>query len=301
MSLNSYATLPSGHSRYNVPSRQLQDVYVKVDGLNVCYLGIIIAYSSFAPIPVLRKQRDVSAQLFQGHIKPSRKPAHVIGLPFSTFAAILFLAAGVGMVFYFRYEKARVERLRVAEAAKGVGRPKVGGKFELLDQDGRRFSSEEDMKGRFSLVYFGFTHCPDICPEELDKMAQMIDLVRASTTASSSSSSDLTTLLPLFITCDPARDTPSVLKTYLKEFHDGIIGLTGTWEQIKAVCKAYRVYFSTPEGVKPGMDYLVDHSIYFYLMDPEGDFIEAIGRQHSAEKAAQIIIEHMGDWKGRAR
>ena len=73
-------------------------------------------------------------------------------------------------------------------------------------------------------------------------------------------------LLPIFITCDPARDTPAVLKHYLAEFHPGLVGLTGTWEQVRDVCKAYRVYFSTPEGVKPGMDYLVDHSIYFYLM-----------------------------------
>lgn len=73
-------------------------------------------------------------------------------------------------------------------------------------------------------------------------------------------------LLPIFITCDPARDTPSVLHSYLSEFHPSIIGLTGTWEQIKDVCRKYRVYFSTPEGATPGMDYLVDHSIYFYLM-----------------------------------
>ena len=112
-------------------------------------------------------------------------------------------------------------------------------------------------------VYFGFTHCPDICPEELDKMASMLDLVNE---ALPSSNSQNPPLLPLFITCDPARDTPSVLKTYLKEFHPNMIGLTGTWEQIKAVCKLYRVYFSTPQGVQPGMDYLVDHSIYFYLM-----------------------------------
>lgn len=172
----------------------------------------------------------------------------------------------------------------------------------------------------------------------------MIDLVSPSAEpASSSPSSPSSTsarpgLLPLFITCDPARDTPSVLKSYLSEFHPSILGLTGTWEQIRQVCKAYRVYFSTPEGVKPGMDYLVDHSIYFYLMggfsgwgcsnfhshllptrkifkqtfhlsqrltrhpfflaaDPEGDFIEAIGRQHSAEKASRIIKEHMSDWK----
>ncbi|KAL8796794.1 MAG: hypothetical protein Q9195_000877 [Heterodermia aff. obscurata] len=209
--------------------------------------------------------------------------------PFSARAAVLFFTAGCSMLIYFRYEKERVERQRVADMSKGAGRPKVGGEFHLLDHEGRAFS-DGDMKGGFSLVYFGFTHCPDICPEELDKMARMIDLASPSTSPSP--------LLPLFITCDPARDTPSVLKTYLAEFHPSILGLTGTWQQIKDVCKKYRVYFSTPEGAKPGMDYLVDHSIYFYLMDPEGDFIEAIGRQHSPETAARIIKEHMGDWKG---
>lgn len=122
-------------------------------------------------------------------------------------------------------------------------------------------------------MYFGFSHCPDICPEELDKMARMIDLVASTTRSKIStlsfvdpSSPKRSPLLPVFITCDPARDTPSVLKSYLAEFHPGIVGLTGTWEGIKDVCKKYRVYFSTPEGAKPGMDYLVDHSIYFYLM-----------------------------------
>lgn len=124
-------------------------------------------------------------------------------------------------------------------------------------------------------------------------MARMIDLVRASPSNTSSTPE----LLPLFITCDPARDTPAVLKEYLAEFHPGIIGLTGSWEDIKSVCKKYRVYFSTPEGVKQGQDYLVDHSIYFYLMDPEGDFVEAIGRQHSPEAAASIIGAHVKDWK----
>jgi protein SCO1/2 len=73
-------------------------------------------------------------------------------------------------------------------------------------------------------------------------------------------------ILPIMITCDPARDNPKVLKEYLAEFHPDFIGLTGTHEQIKDTCKAYRVYFSTPKDVKPGQDYLVDHSIYFYLM-----------------------------------
>lgn len=138
--------------------------------------------------------------------------------------------------------------------------------------DLQRVSRGEKADKIYLQVYFGFSHCPDICPEELDKMAQMIDLV-ASTTQSrigSMSFVDPSTrkapLLPIFITCDPARDTPAVLKNYLAEFHPGIVGLTGAWAQVKDVCKRYRVYFSTPEGVKPGMDYLVDHSIYFYLM-----------------------------------
>lgn len=105
-------------------------------------------------------------------------------------------------------------------------------------------------------------------------------------------------LLPILITCDPARDSPAVLKPYLAEFHKDIVGLTGTWEQIQDVCKKYRVYFSTPVEVKAGQDYLVDHSIYFYVMDPEGDFVEAIGRQHTAEEASRLIVDHVKDWKG---
>lgn len=212
-------------------------------------------------------------------------------------------------------------------------------------------------------VYFGFSHCPDICPDELDKMSRMIDLINGPPTAStspippppqppsptdptsSSSSSTVSTsspptpqparppLLPIFISCDPARDTPAVLTSYLREFHPSLVGLTGTWQQVKDVCRAYRVYFSTPEGVKPGQDYLVDHSIYFYLMgeflrvcailppkprnirkcrqhvqffandnmtkktDPDGDFVECLGRQHTPESAAKIIKEHMSDWR----
>ncbi|KZF20442.1 SCO1-SenC-domain-containing protein, partial [Xylona heveae TC161] len=201
----------------------------------------------------------------------------------------LFLLAGAGLIVYFRYEKSRMERKRVTEATKGVGKPKVGGDFELVDQNGNKFTGE-DMKGKYALVYFGFTHCPDICPEELDKMADMIDLVKEK---------NGNVMRPVFITCDPARDTPAVTKSYLQEFHPDLIGLTGTWEQIKAVCKLYRVYFSTPPNVKPGQDYLVDHSIYFYLMDPEGDFVEAIGRQHTAARAAEIISAHVNDWRGK--
>lgn len=165
------------------------------------------------------------------------------------------------MTFYFRYEKARMARARIAEANKGIGKPLVGGAFHLTDHNGKDFT-QEDLKGKYSLVYFGFTHCPDICPEELDKMAGMIDQVKEKHGEG--------VMRNVFISCDPARDTPEVIRRYLAEFHEDILGMTGTWQEVKDVCKAYRVYFSTPADVKPGQDYLVDHSIYFYLMGKFG-------------------------------
>lgn len=176
--------------------------------------------------------------------------------PFSWQAGLLFLVAGAGVTLYFRYEKERMGRQRVASHSKGMGRPLVGGPFKLVDQNNQPFT-ENSLKGKYSLVYFGFTHCPDICPEELDKMAGMIDNVKKQ---------HGNVLLPVFISCDPARDTPEVIKEYLQEFHEDMVGLTGKWEEVKNACKQYRVYFSTPPDVKPGQDYLVDHSIYFYLM-----------------------------------
>ncbi|KAL2150332.1 hypothetical protein VTH82DRAFT_8008 [Thermothelomyces myriococcoides] len=211
--------------------------------------------------------------------------------PFSWKAGLLFVITAAGLVWYFENEKERMKRKRIAESTKGVGKPKVGGPFELIDQNGNKFT-DADLKGRYSLVYFGFTHCPDICPDELDKMARMFDLVQEKRPGF---------LTPVFVTCDPARDGPKELKEYLVEFHPKFVGLTGTYEQIKAMCKAYRVYFSTPSNVKPGQDYLVDHSIYFYLMDPDGDFVEALGRQHSPEQGAKIILDHMKDWKGTVK
>ncbi|KAJ5116333.1 Synthesis of cytochrome c oxidase Sco1/Sco2 [Penicillium angulare] len=213
--------------------------------------------------------------------------------PFSWKAALLFVLTGAGMVVYFRVEKARLERKRIAEMSKGVGKPKVGGPFVMKDLDGNEFTAE-DLKGKYSFVYFGFTHCPDICPDELDKMAEIIDKVNEAT-------GDPKLFKPVFITCDPARDTPEVLRAYLQEFHPGIAGLTGTYDQVKHVCKQYRVYFSTPRDVKAGEDYLVDHSIYFYLMDPDNDFVECIGRQDTPESATKVIMEHINDWKRNGR
>ena len=193
-------------------------------------------------------------------------------------------------------------RARIAEANKGIGKPLVGGPFTLTDHSGQTFT-EKSLLGKYTLVYFGFTHCPDICPEELDKMAGMIDNVNVRNGSSAATGTDAaatgSVLRPIFISCDPARDTPEVLRRYLAEFHPAILGMTGTWQQVKDVCKAYRVYFSTPPDVQPGQDYLVDHSIYFYLMDPDGDFVEAIGRNFPVEAASKVINDHIKDWRGK--
>ncbi|KFA72178.1 hypothetical protein S40288_06035 [Stachybotrys chartarum IBT 40288] len=236
-------------------------------------------------IPVQARQPLVAKRTKYKTVEQA-KSRYSLG-PFSWKAGLLFVATGAGLMFYFEYEKARMQRKRIAEANKGVGRPRVGGPFQLTDHNGQTFTNEM-MKGKFSLIYFGFTRCPDICPEELDKMASIIDLVEAE-------QADF--LKPLFVTCDPARDDGPALKSYLAEFHPSFLGLTGTYDQIKNMCKVFRVYFSTPENVKPGQDYLVDHSIYFYLMDPDGDFVEVLGRQHSPQAGAKLVLDHMKDWK----
>ncbi|CDK27301.1 unnamed protein product [Kuraishia capsulata CBS 1993] len=198
-------------------------------------------------------------------------------------ALVLFLVVGAGLTYFFKQEKKRLEIQREAETNRGMGKPLIGGDFNLVDHNGNPFTQEK-LKGKFSVLYFGFSHCPDICPDELDKLGLILENMKKNHGV---------TLQPIFITCDPARDSPEVLKEYLSEFHPDIIGLTGDYDEIKKCCKNFRVYFSTPRDLKPGQDYLVDHSIFFYLMDPEGEFIDVLGRQYDAEGAAEKIKQHI--------
>ena len=103
--------------------------------------------------------------------------------------------------------------------------------------------------------------------------------------------------LPVFVTVDPARDTPSQIRQYLQDFHPSFIGLVGGYAETKAICKAYRVYFSTPPDADPKGDYLVDHSIFVYLMDPNGQFVEAFGQNVSSEQVEQKINEVIETWE----
>jgi len=207
---------------------------------------------------------------------------------FTPKSAALFIAAGIGMFFYFRYEKQRlIEEREKERQSRAYGRPNLGGPFTLTTPDGRTFT-EQDMLGKWSLVYFGFTNCPDICPAELDKMTDVLNVVQKE-------HGDI--FLPLFITVDPARDLPHRIALYLEDFHPSFVGLYGDYLGTKQVCKKYRVYFSTPPNADPEGDYLVDHSIFVYLMDPEGKFVEAFGQSTTEQEVIEKIDRAIEDWQ----
>ncbi|WVQ73699.1 hypothetical protein IAR50_003279 [Cryptococcus sp. DSM 104548] len=253
-----------------------------------------------AAIPVLKKPAAQVpwARCFADSSKPSTsgldkeqqkaRDQSTVG-PFTLKAAAFFIVTGVGLYMYFESEKAKVQQRRQEElASRSVGRPNIGGPFQLTTADGVPFT-EQDLRGRWSLIYFGFTHCPDICPEELDKMGDAVDMVDKATGKGD--------VLPVFITVDPARDTLPQVKKYIKEFHPRMVGLVGDYEQIKKTCKVYRVYFSTPPDATAADDYLVDHSIFFYLMDPLGQFVDAFGKATTADQVAAKVLDSMKKWE----
>ncbi|KAG6813195.1 hypothetical protein H0H92_013315 [Tricholoma furcatifolium] len=207
---------------------------------------------------------------------------------FTPTSAALFVATGIGLFFYFRYEKQQLlERREEERASKQYGRPQVGGPFALQTPNGQPFT-EQNLLGKWSLVYFGFTNCPDICPMELDKVTSVLNTIEEEHGK---------IFQPLFISVDPARDTSSRIGKYLQDFHPSFIGLVGSWDATKAVCKSYRVYFSTPPNADPAGDYLVDHSIFVYLMDPAGKFVDAFGQAVPQEDIIVKVRESIDEWK----
>ena len=146
----------------------------------------------------------------------------------------------------------------------------VGGPFHLVDQDGKAVS-DEDMKGRPFLVFFGFTHCPDVCPTTLFDMSQMLRALGP----------DAGRIGVLFITVDPERDTPAVLKDYLSNFDPHLLGLTGDPAAVNAALKAFRVY--AKKVPLEGGDYTMDHIAVVYLMDKNGRFVTPFNMKRTAE------------------
>ncbi|KAJ2460220.1 Cu-binding protein [Coemansia sp. RSA 2424] len=219
---------------------------------------------------------------------PSSGPLSPIGIGF-------FLLTSAGIVYFFTVtkEQVRAEREKNKNKAEVVGKADVGGPFALTDQDGNTVT-DKTLLGKFALIYFGFCHCPDICPEELDKIGEAMDLLERNP-----KTKDAVQLV--FVTCDPQRDSPAEVKKYLQQFHPGFIGLTGSVDQIAAMCKAYRVYFSKPPRVDEGQDYLVDHAIFSYFMDPDGEFIDVYGKDKTALTMASDMEMRISQFLGAGR
>lgn len=152
----------------------------------------------------------------------------------------------------------------------------IGGKFDLTDHHQQPFSSQQ-MLGKLSLVYFGFTFCPDICPTSLHKLAEIITTL----------DKYQIDILPLFITIDPSRDQADLLKEYLGHFHPKILGLTGSEAEIRKVADLYKVYYAkSTDSAEKDDKYMIDHSSFLYLMGKDGNYIKHF---YLTDSAADII------------
>ena len=162
-----------------------------------------------------------------------------------------------------------------------TGQADVGGPFQLVDHDGRPVD-QTMLEGKWSLVFFGFTYCPDYCPTTL----QALDATKRRL---GDKAKDLQIV---FISVDPQRDTPQALKDYLSSdgFPEGVIGLTGAPEQVKAAADAYRAFY---QKVGEGEDYTMNHSLTVYLMGPDGRFRTAVAEELGPENSARVIERAM--------
>ena len=160
----------------------------------------------------------------------------------------------------------------------------IGGPFALTDHRGARVT-DRDLAGSPSLLYFGYATCPDVCPTDLADVAAAADIVSEKTGLA---------VNPVFVTVDPKRDTPEALGEYVPYFHDSMIGLTGTREEIAAVAKAYRVYFNERPDPDFPDGYSMDHSSFIYLLDADARFVTYFRHADAPEYIAEGVACHLG-------
>lgn len=200
--------------------------------------------------------------------------------------AILALLVGAGVAYY----QGQVQSARVVnKASKENHEPvriaglQLGGPFTLLNQDGEKVT-EQSYAGMYKLIYFGFTYCPAICPTELQKMRQVMNGLPADVAAR---------IQPIFVTTDPERDTPEVMKKYISLFDPRLEGLTGTRPQIDQILNAYRI-FAVKVVDEANNDYTMDHSSFTYLMAPDGVLVDIYRMQDTADFMVADIAENVG-------
>jgi protein SCO1/2 len=161
----------------------------------------------------------------------------------------------------------------------------LGGPFTLTDQDGHRVT-DRDFAGKYRLIYFGYTFCPDVCPTDVQTLMKGYRKLEADKPDLAAS------IQPIFITVDPARDTPPVLKQFVRAFHPKLIGLTGSEDEIAKVAKGYAIYYKKQPAPAGGAGYLMDHSRMATLYGPKGEPIALI----TQDKGAQAVVDDLERW-----
>lgn len=157
-----------------------------------------------------------------------------------------------------------------------------GGPFELTSHEGKRVK-DTDFAGKYMLIYFGYSFCPDVCPLDLQKLSVALYTLEEQ-------GYDTTPLQPLFISIDPERDTPEELALFMPDFHPRLIGLTGTPDEIRSVAQAYKVYYAKRET--PDVDgYLMDHQAFIFAMGPDGKFIRIFGSAAKPDEIAAALAQ----------
>jgi protein SCO1 len=158
------------------------------------------------------------------------------------------------------------------------GRPNVGGPFSLIDNTGKHVT-DKDYLGRYMLVFFGYTNCPDVCPAGLQVMSAALDKL-------GKHGDDI---VPVFITLDPEHDTPERMAAYVKAFSPRLVGLTGSEKDIAATAKAYRVYYQKVADEKDPTSYTIDHSAIFYLMGKDGKLLTPIAHTNDVDQLVAAL------------
>jgi cytochrome oxidase Cu insertion factor (SCO1/SenC/PrrC family) len=197
--------------------------------------------------------------------------------------AVLGFTIGTASAWYEVNEAQNTASYANIEPASGspLAGAAIGGPFSLVDHNGKAVT-EKDYAGNYKLVFFGFTSCPDVCPAGLEKMSAALKTLGPKAEE----------IQPLFITIDPERDTPEVMKEYVAMFHPRLTGLTGSVEQVDAVLAAYKVYAAKAEGGDPE-NYLMNHSAYTFLMGPDGQPLTMFGAEDAPGAMAKEILQFL--------
>tara|TARA_R110000868_G_scaffold190862_2_gene434943 strand:- start:9542 stop:10189 length:648 start_codon:yes stop_codon:yes gene_type:complete len=197
-----------------------------------------------------------------------------------TFVSVIVI---LGMYFIAQsyYDPSSIVRTGAAVVA-GEGTPDIGGEFSAVNHKGQPFT-EDNLQGKYSLVFFGFTHCPDICPTALSVLSDVY------TGLSPKHQSNLQVIMA---SVDPLRDTVETMGEYVPAFHESFIGLTGTEAQMKEMAKAYLVYFAKHPADKDG-NYTVDHSGYIYLIGPDGRYVKHFSHKDTADDIRQSLQSYL--------